>query len=213
MEKLELLYDHYKETCEIARENEKIRNRMFIIVCLIIGLLFLFSYDSNSIIGLIQSWFQGNYNCDLMFSSNIIQAILWIILLIITLRYLGININLDRSYAYISNLEEKINKISKNNIITREGFSYLNNYPILNNITYFLYRIVFPIIYIIVITIKLRLEYIAQSGVNNSLIFQSALGIFCSILIVAYLVENIKDIIDDVIEKNKVQKNIKAKKK
>lgn len=213
MEKLELLYDHYKETCEIARENEKIRNRMFIIVCLIIGLLFLFSYDSNSIIGLIQSWFQGNYNCDLMFSSNIIQAILWIILLIITLRYLGININLDRSYVYISNLEEKINKISKNDIITREGFSYLNNYPILNNITYFLYRIVFPIIYIIVIIIKLRLEYIAQSGVNNSLIFQSVLGIFCSILIVAYLVENIKDIIDDVIEKNKVQKNIKAKKK
>lgn len=186
---------------------------MFIIVCLIIGLLFLFSYDSNSIIGLIQSWFQGNYNCDLMFSSNIIQAILWIILLIITLRYLGININLDRSYVYISNLEEKINKISKNDIITREGFSYLNNYPILNNITYFLYRIVFPIIYIIVIIIKLRLEYIAQSGVNNSLIFQSVLGIFCSILIVAYLVENIKDIIDDVIEENKVQKNIKAKKK
>lgn len=208
MEELKIIYDHYKETCKIARENEKIRNKLFIIVCIIIGFLFMFSYDNNSVIGLIKSWVKGNYNCDLLFSSNVIQAILWIILFFITLRYLGLNINLDRSYVYIHNLEKQINKMSEIPIITREGESYLNNYPVLNNITYYMYRIVIPIIYYFVIIQKLKLEYIAQQGVNISITFQTILGILCIVLILTYLIENIIDIVTDIIkycEKHKKQ--------
>lgn len=219
MKELDILYDHYKETCAISRENEKIRNKLFIIVCIIVGLLFMFSYDNNSIIGLMQSWVKGNYNCDLLFSSNIIQAVLWIILFFSTLRYLGLNINLDRSYIYIHQLEEQINKVSSMPIITREGKNYLNNYPVLNNITYYMYRIIVPIIYYFVIVQKLKLEYIAQQGVNISVIFQIILGILCIILIVTYLIENIIDIVTDILKqykkskRTKIKKKIKAKKK
>lgn len=211
MEELEILYDHYKETCTISRENEKTRNKLFIIVCVIIGLLFMFSYDNNSIVGLIQSWFKGNYNCDLLFSSNIIQAVLWIVLLFSTLRYLGLNINLDRSYSYIHQLEKRINKISSNPIITREGESYLRNYPVLNNITYYMYRVVIPIIYNFVIIYKLKLEYIAQQEISIFVIFQTIIGILCIALLLTYLIENIVEIITDIINKYKKSKKTKIK--
>lgn len=198
MTRIELLYDHYKESCELARNNEIKRNRFFILVCVLLGLLFFFSYDQNSILGLIQSWISGNYNCNLMFSSNVIQAILWILLFLLTLRYLGLNINLDRNYNYIHKLEDEINKEEKKETITREGKDYLNNYPALNNITYYSYRIILPIIYFFIIIIKLKLECVAQGGFNISIFFQILLGILCIILITAYLIENIIDIVNDV---------------
>ena len=55
MERIEILYDHYKESCELARKNEVTRNKLFIVLCILLGLLLLFSYDSNSILGLNQS--------------------------------------------------------------------------------------------------------------------------------------------------------------
>lgn len=201
MKRVEILYDHYKESCELAKKNEVTRNKLFILVCILLGLLFLFSYDQNSMLGLIQSWISGNYNCDLMFSSNIIQAILWIVLFIFTLRYLGLNINLDRSYSYIHKLEDEINEEETKITVTREGKSYLNNYPVLNNITYYSYRVILPIIYYFTIIFKLKLEYNAQGGVNIPIIFQFILGILCNILIVTYLIENIIDIVNDIIER------------
>lgn len=201
MERIEILYDHYKESCELARKNEVTRNKLFIVLCILLGLLFLFSYDSNSILGLIQSWIRGSYNCDLMFSSNIIQAILWIVLFIVTLRYLGLNINLDRSYSYIHKLENEINEEGTKITVTREGKSYLNNYPILNNITYYSYRVILPIIYYCTVILKLKLEYYAQWSINIPIIFQITLGILCNILIVTYLIENIIDIVNDIIER------------
>ena len=74
--------------------------------------------------------------------------------------------------------------------ITREGKSYLNNYPILNNITYYSYRVILPIIYFFTVIFKLKLEYNAQKGINIPIIFQFSLGILCNILIVTYLIEN-----------------------
>lgn len=201
MKRVEILYDHYKESCELAKKNEVTRNKLFILVCILLGLLFLFSYDQNSMLGLIQSWISENYNCDLMFSSNIIQAILWIVLFIFTLRYLGLNINLDRSYSYIHKLEDEINEEETKITVTREGKSYLNNYSVLNNITYYSYRVILPIIYYFTIIFKLKLEYNAQGGVNIPIIFQFILGILCNILIVTYLIENIIDIVNDIIER------------
>lgn len=204
MKRVEILYDHYKESCKLAKNNEITRNKLFILVCTLLGLLFLFSYDQNSMLGLIQSWISGNYNCNLMFSSNIIQAILWIFLFLFTLRYLGLNINLDKDYSYIHKLEKEINKEEKRETITREGKNYLNNYPVLNNITYYSYRVVLPIIYFVIIIFKLRLEYTAQGGFNISILFQILLGVLCNILVATYLIENIIDIFKSIMKKRKV---------
>lgn len=204
MDNIDILYDHYKETCSIVKKNEEKRNKLFIIVCILLGSLFLFSYDSNSIIGLLQSWFKGNYNCDLMFSSNVIQAFLWILLFIFTLRYFGLNINIDRNYSYIHNLENNINLCATKEIITREGKSYLKEYPALNNITYYSYRVVLPFIYYCIVANKIILEYSIQ-GINQSVIFQTILGVLCNILVATYLVENMIDIVRDTIERRKMR--------
>ena len=47
----------------------------------------------------------------------------------------------------------------------------------------------------------LKLEYNAQGGINIPITFQFILGILCNILIVTYLIENIIDIVNDIIER------------
>ncbi|MBE6022894.1 MAG: hypothetical protein E7231_06625 [Cellulosilyticum sp.] len=191
MGRLELLYDHYKETCEIVRSWEKNRNSLFIRVWIFMGILFLFSIDKDSLMGILQAWSKSTYDCDIMFSSSIIQVVLWIILLIYTLRYYGININIDKKYDYIHKLEDQINTIEMDSI-TREGKSYLNNYPCLNNITYYSYRVIIPIIYSICIGIKLYLEFKSQD-VLTVMIFQGTIGGLCFCVNIVFLVESIVD--------------------
>ena len=87
MKRIEILYDHYKESCELAKKNEIIRNKLFIVVCILLGLLFLFSYDPKGILGLIQSWISGNYNCNLMFSSNILDTSIYFYITLFRIKY------------------------------------------------------------------------------------------------------------------------------
>lgn len=82
MERIEVLYDHYKETCSIVRTWEDERNKLFLKVWLLTGALFLFSVDKDSIMGMLQSWFKDSFKTDLMFSSAVIQFVIWVLLFI-----------------------------------------------------------------------------------------------------------------------------------
>lgn len=153
----------------------------------------LFSVDSNSIMGMLQSFFSSKLKCNLLVSSSIIQSILWIILFIYTLRYYGQNINIDKKYAYIHKLEEEINSIDQHETLTREGKSYLNNYPLPGNITYYSYRLIIPTIYTLVILIKLYTESKVQSNYVIT-IFQCIVRLLCAFVNIFFIIESISDI-------------------
>lgn len=192
----EIFYNNYVETCNIAKINEEKRDKLFINICIVLGILFLFSYESNSILQLINSWMLNTFNCNIVFSTNIIQIVAWIILLIISLKYFSLNINIDRCYDYIHSMENKLNKITHNTFFSREGNSYLKKYPLTLNFAYYLYKIVFPIIYIFVVSIKLAIDF-----TNNFNFMQIILAIICDALASIYLFENLMYIINDLKKK------------
>lgn len=186
MDKIELLYDHYKETFSRIKECLNDRNRFFVMVFIILALQFLFATSIDSISSLISSLVFEKYKIDISGQMSIIQSLLWLILLYFTMRYYQINVYVERQYNYIHSLEEDIAREAAVKF-DREGGDYLSNYPKMNSFMDILYKWVFPIIYCLIICYKIVIEYIT-SKFSLLLILNTILFISCFILTILYLI-------------------------
>lgn len=186
MDKLELLYDHYKETFGRIKESLNDRNHFFVMVFIIITLQFLFATSPESISSLILTIIQKEYEIDISSQMSIIQSLLWLVLLYLTMRYYQINVYVERQYKYIHSLEKDIAQNAQIKF-DREGGDYLSNYPKMNSFMDILYKWVFPIIYCLVICCKIISEY-TNSKFNLSIIFDSVIFLSCFILTILYLI-------------------------
>ncbi len=74
----------------------------------------------------------------------------WVLTFAITLRYCQTSILIDRQYRYIHALEQHISPmVAGGDLYQREGEVYLRGYPLLFNVAYYAYVIIFPIILIL----------------------------------------------------------------
>ena len=185
MDKIELLYDHYKETFSRIKESLNDRNRFFVMVFIILALQFLFATSVDSISSLISSLVFEKYKIDISGQMSIIQSLLWLILLYFTMRYYQINVYVERQYNYIHSLEDDI---AKEAVVKfdREGGDYLSNYPIMNSFMDILYKWVFPIIYCLIICYKIIVEYKVPKF-SLLLILNTILFASCFVLTILYL--------------------------
>lgn len=190
MEKIDIQYDHYKETFKIIRENEKERNKLFIIVIIHVLVIFLFMVKPNEIYQTINEFSKNYIQNGLYFGINAIEIFIWISTLYFSTRYFQININIDRKYIYLHNLEEQLSKSLKLEF-NRESKAYEEGYPILLNIIYWTYRYIFPILYILFLIIGLILS------LKNYTILKVIIGIIVSILLITmnilYMIQSYKE--------------------
>lgn len=185
MDKYELLYDHYKETFLIIKENIDKRNRFFVMLFITISLQFLFTISSESITSLLINIIKNSYDIDISGQIIIIQCLLWLILLYLTMRYYQSTVYIERQYNFIHSLEDKIAKSMKIKF-DRESGNYLKNYPKMNSMIDFLYKWVFPTIYCIVICCKIINE-INISNFGLPIIFDTVIFVSCFSLTILYL--------------------------
>lgn len=190
MEKIDIQYDHYKETFKIIRDNEKERNKLFIIVIIHVLLIFLFMVKPNEIYQTINEFSKNYIQNGLYFGINAIEIFIWISTLYFSTRYFQININMDRKYIYLHSLEEQLSKSLKIKF-NRESKAYEEEYPILLNIIYWTYRYIFPILYILFLIVGLILS------LKNYTILKVIIGIIVSILLITmnilYMIQSYKE--------------------
>lgn len=190
MEKIDIQYDHYKETFKIIRDNEKERNKLFIIVIIHVLVIFLFMVKPNEIYQTINEFSKNYIQNGLYFGINAIEIFIWISTLYFSTRYFQININIDRKYIYLHNLEEQLSKSLKLEF-NRESKAYEEEYPILLNIIYWTYRYIFPILYILFLIIGLILS------LKNYTILKVIIGIIVSIFLITmnilYMIQSYKE--------------------
>ena len=157
MNNTEILYDHYKETINETKQQERKRNRLFIIILVHIFVLFLISYRPESICNTISDYLMEQWKTGFYFSVNTVQVVIMISLLYCVIRYYQINIHIDKAYPYIHKLEEELsNQIGKS--IEREGKNYLRQYPKTQNMVYYSYKYIFPILFIFALIYRLILN-------------------------------------------------------
>jgi hypothetical protein len=158
MDALEIIYDHYKDTFTLIKDSEKERNKIFIILCLLITGLYLLAIEPNSLYQVLRDLVKEYGKTNINFSIAIVQSLLWIVMLFYSMRYFQINSYIERQYNYLHIIEEEINEKIKFTF-SREGKGYLDKYPMVLNLIYFIYTWVFPVIYMGIVLYKIILEW------------------------------------------------------
>ena len=130
--KCQILHDHYKESFAHIREREKQRDRLFLILIALFGLLaFEVLYPTAVVLSTVELPV-ANVKLDVSYLPlSAILSTTWVFVLAILLRYGTVAITVERQYAYLHKLEEKISNIFGDvEIYCREGRDYKKNYPI-----------------------------------------------------------------------------------
>ncbi len=185
-----ILYDHYKDTCSIMREGVKRRDRLMLFVILTLGFFAfqtIFPVASNTAVNdFLNFKFGLNFKLDFPIVGNIV----WFLLLIFTLRYFQVAVFVERQYDYIHHIEEKLNQETKEDVITREGRSYLYKYPAFSDWMWALYTIVFPALLFVVSAVKIfgELGSTYTSGWSLNLLLDVVAFILLTISIALYLI-------------------------
>ncbi len=120
---------------------------------------------------------------------TIIGNIIWYLLLIFTLRYFQVAVFIERQYTYLHKAEDLVNKDMNEDLITREGKSYLDKYPLFSNWMWALYTIVFPLLLLGITATKItgELKYVWVNGWSLGSILDSIAFVLLTISIILYL--------------------------
>lgn len=158
---LDLLHDHYKESFAYIREREKGRNRLFLLVILLAGALFLqiqYPLNFKAAIGDLKL-----PNASLSLESLPLSSLLsltWTFLFVLTLQYCQHSVHVERQYRYLHLLEDKISDwLGDGDIYRREGRVYLEDYPAFSNWTWIFYTFLFPILMLVSVIALFVLEF------------------------------------------------------
>lgn len=185
MEKLEYLYDHYKDTCTKQEANLKKRSKLTMALMAIVSVLLLYSVTPLTIENVASEYIKstlGNVTIDFKY----INTIFLLILLWIWMQYCQIVLTIESLYQYIHKLEIDISiSMDKELNISREGESYLKTYPWLKDFTHILYKVLFPIIVLCTSIFKMIQEY--QNAIYYNLIPDTVLIIITLILSLLYV--------------------------
>ena len=143
---LDILHDHYKETFARIRDSEASRDRLFLVL---IGLFALLSIEIaypaalGGTLGTL-SIAGGEINLKPLPLPALLNAT-WILTLAVGLRYCQTTVLINRQYPYLHQLEETISPaVGGGDLYHREGKVYLRGYPLLLNVAWVAYGILFP---------------------------------------------------------------------
>lgn len=185
-----ILYDHYKDTCSTIGESVKRRDRLMLFVILALAFFALqtiFPTVSNTA---VNDFLNFKFGLTLKLDLSVIGNIVWFLLLIFTLRYFQVAVFIERQYKYIHYLEEKLNHEAGKELITREGKSYLHQYPIFSDWMWLLYTVIFPLLLLGVAVGKIvsELSNVCTFGWSLGLVLNSIAFLLLGVSIVLYLI-------------------------
>ena len=181
---VDLMYDHYKETCASNRKVIEVRNKTFVLLCILQSLSFLFAFNCKKAYELVLQAISAKAGESLIVGQGIVQTLLWILTLYVFIRYIQSNINVERQYGYLSEVEKDLIKCGLN--INREGDYYNSNYPKILKIIDFLYKWAFPILFLIIDIVRIVVEW-KYSLFNVALLIDTVAAITIIYLISNYL--------------------------
>jgi hypothetical protein len=168
------LCSHYKDTFDIHRDTIKQRDILFYILLLILSVFTLQLSSTEVVTKIVADYVGKSTGIKLGKDAEFISTLLWFGLLGVSTRYFQLVVDLERQYTYLHSLEAEINAFFSNSVaFTREGKSYLSNYPTFSNWVWALYTIFFPLIILGCIYARMSNEFahISNIGVNILLDF------------------------------------------
>ncbi len=184
--KVELLNDHYKDSFLNIKDSLKLRDRLFFGVLAVITIMLYQIYLPQEAGNAIGQFIAKGLNLEKPINTSFIGSVIWFILLGLVVRYFQTVVYIERQYDYIHNLEDQLSSLYNNMAFTREGKSYLSNYPYFSDWVWILYANFFPILLIIVIIAKI-LNEIRFAGLSALSIFDILVSVSIVVSTILYL--------------------------
>ncbi len=145
---LDILNDHYKDTFTRLRESEQARDRLFLWLIGVFALLSLEIGSPTAVGGSLGkvSIAGGELNLQALPLPALLD-LTWVLALVIGLQYCQLTVRVNRQYPYLHALEETISPaVGDGELYQREGKVYLREYPLLLDVAWFAYGILFPLL-------------------------------------------------------------------
>lgn len=157
--KLVVLSEHYNNTVSDFKKLGKSREWNFVSMLILLGVM-AFQYVSPSQSeSVLTQVVQKQLNIDALVSINVIGSLIWFALLYVAIRYFQTVINIEKQYNYTHELEEQLAKSYGGKAFTREGKTYLKNYPVFSDWVHIVYWYIFPALLLLAITAKIIGEW------------------------------------------------------
>lgn len=178
MKNEELLYDHYKETCDLNKQAQKERDRFFLFSALLLFALLFLAFFPTDTEKMLYTWFEDSFSVKIQYPFDLIQTIVWCALYFYFTKYAQRTVYVERAYGYTKTLEEQLD-------IQREIKSYNSDYPRVLSIVDASYKWVFPILFLVLVVLKIVLEWIhaCSSGFETFLLICTCINTaFCLVI-------------------------------
>jgi hypothetical protein len=134
------LCSHYKDTYEIHLSTIKQRDTLFYALLVILALFSLQISSTELVNSALSGYVNKQLDITIEKNSNLFGTLLWL-------------------YNYIHHLEEIISgRFTGTRAFTREGKSYLGEYPLFSNWMWLLYTLAFPFIILLCIFFRIQFE-------------------------------------------------------
>ncbi len=184
-----ILYDHYKDTCSIIGDAVKRRDRAMLFVIIAAGFFAFQTIFPSAADHAVTDYLSFKFGLTLQINLSIIGNIVWLLVLLFTLRYFQTAVFVERQYTYLHQLEDKLNSAIGQNLVTREGKSYLATYPWFSDWMWMLYTIIFPTLLFFVTCMKISGEWlqVAGNGYSFGLLLNTGLFLLLTISIALYV--------------------------
>lgn len=183
MNNIDLLYDHYKDTCVLSKQAQSHRNKLFVYLCILEALSFLFLIKPDVALEVFSAGVNAYLDTELILGNVILQTLLWILIAYVTVRYCQETLYVERQYPYMDKLEKEIAQESKTTIFEREGQGYARDYPMVLNFIDLFYKMFCPVLFIGINIVRIAAEWKCDT-ITLALICDTA--IFSAIFIVTW---------------------------
>ncbi len=163
----EILHDHYKDTFTHIREREKQRDRLFLIVIAILGVLILqLAYTAAATQVLSEVQILGVKVRPDKLPMPAMLSTTWTFLAVLLLRYCQVTTHINKQYDYLHALEARLSQaLGTNGAVSRESTGYLTNKSRwFRNCIWFFYIAVFPAVLLLAAGFALVMEWY-QTGI------------------------------------------------
>lgn len=189
MDKIELLYDHYKESNALRLEAQERRNRHFVILCCLEAVLFWILIRPEIAFSSILSGISTALGVLLELGNKTIQTLVWILVVYVLIRYCQDTLYVERQYKYLDKIEKSISNELNGSVFDRESDNYLYEYPMVLNFIDLFYKMLMPVIFFVINVIRIVQEWYAFEHITLTLLCDTAMALAAGIIIWFYFFE------------------------
>lgn len=189
MDKIDLLYDHYKESNTLRLEAQGRRNKHFVILCCLEAVLFWILIRPKIAFSSLLTGISAALGTLFELGNETIQTLVWILVVYMLIRYCQDTLYVERQYKYLGKIEKSISKELDVSVFDRESDNYLCEFPMVLNFIDLFYKMLMPVIFFVINIVRIVQEWYAFDHITLVLLCDTVMFLAASIIIWFYFFE------------------------